>query len=117
MPTTGGPANLAAVRGGNGSTRGTERNASSRRSMSAPGRSSRSSPTRKGKDLRRFMRQVAAQYPHGQVHVIWDNLNIHFDGPTRRVDPNVTVQRQRDPRAPALRSRGAQNRLVHHRSR
>ena len=42
------------------------------------------SPTRKGKDLQRFMRQVAAQYPEGPVHVIWDNLNIHFDGPTRR---------------------------------
>jgi transposase len=42
------------------------------------------SPTRKGKDLRRFMRKVAAQYPEGPVHIIWDNLNIHFDGPTRR---------------------------------
>lgn len=42
------------------------------------------SPTRKGKDLLRFMRQVAAQYPEGPVHIIWDNLNIHFDGPTQR---------------------------------
>jgi len=41
-------------------------------------------PTRKGKDLVRFMRMVAAQYPEGPVHVIWDNLNIHRDGPTRR---------------------------------
>lgn len=41
-------------------------------------------PTRKGKDLLRFMRTVAAQYPVGPVHIIWDNLNIHFDGPTRR---------------------------------
>ena len=40
--------------------------------------------TRKGKDLLRFMRQVVAEYPKGTVHVIWDNLNIHFDGPTRR---------------------------------
>ena len=30
------------------------------------------------------MRRVAAQYPEGPVHIIWDNLNIHFDGPTRR---------------------------------
>jgi len=42
------------------------------------------SPTRKAKDLRRFMRTVAAQYPTGPVHIIWDNLNIHFDGPTQR---------------------------------
>ena len=40
--------------------------------------------TRKGKDLTRFMDQVAAEYPKGTVHVIWDNLNIHSDGPTRR---------------------------------
>jgi transposase len=39
---------------------------------------------RTGKDLQRFMRTVAAQYPEGPVHVIWDNLNIHRDGPTRR---------------------------------
>ena len=41
-------------------------------------------PTRKGKDLVRFMRAVAAHYPTGRIHVIWDNLNIHRDGPTRR---------------------------------
>lgn len=40
--------------------------------------------TRKGKDLVRFMRKVAAEYPEGTVHIIWDNLNIHYDGPTRR---------------------------------
>ncbi len=40
--------------------------------------------TRKGKDLMRFMRKVAAEYPQGTVHIIWDNLNIHYDGPTRR---------------------------------
>jgi transposase len=40
--------------------------------------------TRTGKDLRRFMRTIAAQYPDGPVHIIWDNLNIHRDGPTRR---------------------------------
>lgn len=40
--------------------------------------------TRTGEDLTRFMREVAAAYPSGIVHVIWDNLNIHYDGPTRR---------------------------------
>ena len=40
--------------------------------------------TRKGKDLMRFMRKVAAEYPEGTVHIIWDNLNIHCDGPSRR---------------------------------
>jgi transposase len=30
------------------------------------------------------MRKVAAQYPKGTVHIIWDNLNIHYDGPTGR---------------------------------
>ena len=29
---------------------------------------------RTAKDLRRFMRTVAAQYPDGPVHIIWDNL-------------------------------------------
>jgi len=40
--------------------------------------------TRKGEDLVRFMRKVAAEYPEGTVHIIWDNLNIHYGGPTRR---------------------------------
>jgi transposase len=33
--------------------------------------------TRKARDLLRFMNQVADEYPERQVHVIWDNLNIH----------------------------------------
>lgn len=36
--------------------------------------------TRTGEDLVRFMEAVAGRYPTGAVHVIWDNLNIHFDG-------------------------------------
>lgn len=40
--------------------------------------------TRKGEDLVRFMGEVAAEYPKGTVHIIWDNLNIHYDGPTKR---------------------------------
>src|SRR4029450_10523197 len=36
--------------------------------------------TRTAPDLVAFMEQIAARYPTGPVHVIWDNLNIHFDG-------------------------------------
>lgn len=36
--------------------------------------------TRTADDLVRFMERVAAAYPDVIVHVIWDNLNIHFDG-------------------------------------
>jgi len=41
-------------------------------------------PTRTGEDLVHFMEQVAARYPTGTVHVIWDCLNIHFDGQDQR---------------------------------
>ena len=40
--------------------------------------------TRTADDLVAFMEQLAALYPTGPVHVIWDNLNIHFDGAERR---------------------------------
>lgn len=40
--------------------------------------------TRKADDLIRFMDDVAAAYPDKKVHVIWDCLNIHFDGPDKR---------------------------------
>ena len=36
-------------------------------------------PTRTGPDLVEFMEKVAARYP-GPVVVIWDNLNVHYDG-------------------------------------
>jgi transposase len=35
---------------------------------------------RRAVDLVRFMEQLAAEYPTGVVHIIWDNLNIHYDG-------------------------------------
>ena len=35
---------------------------------------------RRAQDLVRFMEKVAAHYPKGKVHIIWDNLNIHYDG-------------------------------------
>jgi len=40
--------------------------------------------TRTAADLVAFMEQLARRYPTGPVHVIWDNLNIHFDGEDRR---------------------------------
>lgn len=39
---------------------------------------------RKAVDLVEFMETVAKRYPKGDVHIIWDNLNIHYDGPTQR---------------------------------
>jgi transposase len=41
-------------------------------------------PTRKAADLRRFMARIAREYPHQTVHVIWDNLNIHYNGREKR---------------------------------
>jgi transposase len=31
-------------------------------------------------DLVAFMEKIARRYPTGEVHIVWDNLNIHFDG-------------------------------------
>lgn len=31
-------------------------------------------------DLVAFMEAIATHYPTGTVHIVWDNLNIHFDG-------------------------------------
>lgn len=39
---------------------------------------------RTAQDLVQFMETVATHYPEGKVHIIWDNLNIHFDGPDNR---------------------------------
>jgi hypothetical protein len=36
--------------------------------------------TRTGADLVAFLEQMAVRFPLITVHVIWDNLNIHFDG-------------------------------------
>lgn len=40
--------------------------------------------SRKAVDLVEFMEAVALKYPKGDVHIIWDNLNIHYDGKTNR---------------------------------
>lgn len=39
---------------------------------------------RKARDLLRFMEKLAKRYPKGIVHIVWDNLNIHYDGAERR---------------------------------
>lgn len=40
--------------------------------------------TRKADDLMTFMEAVARRHPTGHVHIVWDNLNIHKDGPSER---------------------------------
>lgn len=39
---------------------------------------------RTGDALVAFMDEVARKYPRGPVYVIWDNLDIHHEGPDRR---------------------------------
>lgn len=39
---------------------------------------------RRGQDLVSFMEKLAQKVPRGDVYIIWDNLNIHFDGPGKR---------------------------------
>lgn len=39
---------------------------------------------RKAADLIAFMQALASRYPSGPVYVVWDNLDIHRDGPDRR---------------------------------
>lgn len=41
-------------------------------------------PTRKADDLMAFMEELALQHPTGNVYIVWDNLNIHKDGPSER---------------------------------
>ena len=43
----------------------------------------RCNPTRTGEDLVEFMEAVARRYP-GEVYVVWDNLNVHYDGKQER---------------------------------
>jgi transposase len=40
--------------------------------------------TRTGAAMVCFMEGIAMQYPDGIVHIVWDNLNIHFDGHEKR---------------------------------
>lgn len=40
--------------------------------------------TRKAEDILAFMEKVAQSYPNQKVWIIWDNLNIHKDGPSQR---------------------------------
>ena len=41
-------------------------------------------PTRTADDLLAFMEALAAKYPTGDVHIVWDNLNTHKEGPKDR---------------------------------
>lgn len=41
-------------------------------------------PKRSAEALVGFMEEVAAKYPQQRVYVVWDNLNTHYDGPSRR---------------------------------
>jgi transposase len=40
--------------------------------------------TRTADDLMAFMEALALEYPTGDVHIVWDNLNTHKDGPPKR---------------------------------
>jgi transposase len=40
--------------------------------------------TRTADDLVAFMEQLAIAYPDVQIHVVWDNLNIHHEGKDQR---------------------------------
>ncbi len=39
---------------------------------------------RRAADLVEFMEALARRHPTGEVHIVWDNLNIHLDGAERR---------------------------------
>lgn len=41
-------------------------------------------PTRKADDLMAFMEDIALRHPTGDVHIVWDNLNTHHNGPSNR---------------------------------
>lgn len=41
-------------------------------------------PHRSAEALVEFMERLARRYPRKQVHVVWDNLNIHYDGKDER---------------------------------
>ena len=41
-------------------------------------------PQRTGPALVDFMEALARRYPTQQVHVVWDNLNVHYDGKDNR---------------------------------
>jgi transposase len=41
-------------------------------------------PRRGAVELVTFMEEIARRYPTGDIHIIWDNLNTHFDGKDQR---------------------------------
>jgi transposase len=44
----------------------------------------RTPPNRKAPALIAFMEAVAERWPEVEIHVVWDNLNTHLDGPDKR---------------------------------
>lgn len=51
-------------------------------------------PSRKSDDLIGFMNDVAKKYPDQEIYVVWDNLNIHHEGPGERWSKFNAEQRQ-----------------------
>lgn len=41
-------------------------------------------PQRTSEATVQFMDELASEYPKGDVYVVWDNLNTHYDGPDKR---------------------------------
>lgn len=41
-------------------------------------------PERTADELVEYMEMLAERYPNGNVYIIWDNLNTHYDGPSKR---------------------------------
>jgi transposase len=41
-------------------------------------------PQRTSEATVEFMDELAREYPEGDVYVVWDNLNTHYDGPDKR---------------------------------
>jgi transposase len=41
-------------------------------------------PHRSAEETVEFMERLAQRYPDGDVYIIWDNLNTHYDGPSKR---------------------------------
>lgn len=41
-------------------------------------------PHRSADALLDFLKQVAREHPRGRIYVVWDNLNIHYDGRDKR---------------------------------
>jgi len=41
-------------------------------------------PQRSAEELVEFMERLAKKYPEGDIYIVWDNLNTHYDGKDKR---------------------------------